>query len=136
MTRQLDDVVRENLQAVLTNRRIRVTQDTIDHIVWRLVPEIRKHMHTMETTVDGGVDTADTAWDVLTKQQVRALWHAAQGCDAEATGERMGLSMHTVKTHRRGLLKRLGAVNMAHAVYIGMRDGFFQAMPNREKADQ
>lgn len=136
MIRQLDDLVRENLEAVLTNRRIRVTKDTVDNLVWRLVPVIRKYMQESEPSprrslVD--MDDDGAAWTFLTRQQSRVLWHASQGCEAQETADLMGLALDTVKTHRRAVLKRLCAKNTAHAVYIGMREGFFASEPDREK---
>ncbi|MET8475384.1 LuxR C-terminal-related transcriptional regulator [Streptomyces sp. NPDC006422] len=62
----------------------------------------------------------------LTQQQFEILYGIAHGESMVEASRRLGLSTHTVKTHRRRLYARLGAKNAAHAIGIGFRLGLLQ----------
>lgn len=57
----------------------------------------------------------------LTSRELDVLRLAAEGCSQEITGQRLFISENTVRTHRRRILKKLGAINMTHAVAIASR---------------
>lgn len=63
----------------------------------------------------------------LPQQRFAVLVGLANGEEAIETGRRLGLSLNTVKTHRRRLFKMLGAENGAHAVAIATRLGILDA---------
>lgn len=73
----------------------------------------------------------------LSNQQHAVLVGLASGEDAQATADRIGRSLDTVKTHRRTLYAELGAKTGAQAVAIAMslgllRTGQQEAAANRE----
>ncbi|MFE6126769.1 response regulator transcription factor [Streptomyces sp. NPDC056437] len=60
---------------------------------------------------------------ILHPQQVKILRLIANGnSDYDIAGQ-LGLSLHTVKTHVRRILGRLGARDRTHAALIGVRRG-------------
>lgn len=60
----------------------------------------------------------------LTPRMVDVLIDLADGLSVKQSAEKRGLSPFTVKTHRAGLMKRLSAVNGAHAVRLGIEGGW------------
>jgi DNA-binding NarL/FixJ family response regulator len=52
------------------------------------------------------------------ERQVMALM--AEGHTAEATGERLGISIETVRTHVRNVVRKLRARNRVHAIAIAL----------------
>ncbi|MFF0790420.1 response regulator transcription factor [Streptomyces spiralis] len=62
----------------------------------------------------------------LTTQQHAVLVGLASGEDSGETAHRLGLSVDTVKTHKRRLYKALGAVNGAHAVAVASNLGLLR----------
>ena len=62
----------------------------------------------------------------LTSRELDVLSLAAEGSSAKETGQRLFISEDTVRTHRRKILKKLGARNMTHAVTIAFRQGVYQ----------
>jgi len=62
----------------------------------------------------------------LTLAQLTVLECAAAGLSARETGERYSRSEETIKTHRRHILAKLGARNMAAAVAEGFRLGILK----------
>ncbi|MBA7670695.1 hypothetical protein ES703_78841 [subsurface metagenome] len=59
----------------------------------------------------------------LTSRELDVLRLAAEGCSMEITGQRLFISLNTVREHRKKTLKKLGAINMTHAVAIAFRRG-------------
>jgi DNA-binding CsgD family transcriptional regulator len=55
----------------------------------------------------------------LTGRELEVLALAAQGLSNAAIGEKLFLSSHTVRSHMRRILDRLGATSRAHAVALG-----------------
>ena len=62
----------------------------------------------------------------LTGQQHAVLVGLASGEDAQATADRIGRSLDTVKTHRRLLYTALGAKTGAQAVAVAMNLGLLR----------
>jgi DNA-binding NarL/FixJ family response regulator len=57
----------------------------------------------------------------LTERQRQVLDGMMQGLTNAQIGQALYLSENTIKTHAKGLFKKLGATNRAHAVAIGLR---------------
>ncbi len=60
----------------------------------------------------------------LSGQALRVVEMAAEGLEVKEMAREMGVSIDTVKTHRRRALDFLNANNMAHAVAIAARRGY------------
>ena len=59
----------------------------------------------------------------LSRREVQVLQTAADGLTTVEASERLGLHRNTVKTHKRRIAKKLGALNTAHAVAMCFRGG-------------
>lgn len=62
----------------------------------------------------------------LTKRQTQLLQHMADGHPTKVIAHQMGLSYHTVDTHKKALFRRIGVSNAAHAVAWAFRSGLVQ----------
>jgi RNA polymerase sigma factor (sigma-70 family) len=61
-------------------------------------------------------DTDDTI--TLTVMELAVVQGAARGETNEDTAARIGRSPDTIKTHRRNIIKKIGARNITHAVHL------------------
>jgi DNA-binding CsgD family transcriptional regulator len=61
--------------------------------------------------------------DPLNYQERRVLQRVARGMTNSDIGVALDLSEHTIKTHMRRLLKKLGGRDRAHAVALGIQSG-------------
>jgi len=59
--------------------------------------------------------------DDLTEREMEILVLAADGDTAAETGDRLFLSVETVKGYRKKIIAKLEARNMAHAIAIAFR---------------
>jgi DNA-binding NarL/FixJ family response regulator len=71
----------------------------------------------------------------LTDAQFAVLVGLASGEEAKETGQRIGRTENTIKTHRRTLYKALGARSGAHAVAIASDLGLLRAGASRSGGD-
>jgi DNA-binding NarL/FixJ family response regulator len=62
----------------------------------------------------------------LTARQVEVLDAAARGLDVRQTARSLGLSVTTVRTHRRRVLEAFGAASTTQAVAIAFRKGLLR----------
>lgn len=60
---------------------------------------------------------------LLTTRQVEVLELLSQGMTNSEVAVKLWLSLNTVKTHSKAIIRRLGAKNFSHAVRIAMRRG-------------
>lgn len=58
----------------------------------------------------------------LSEAELRVLALVARGSSTEAAAEALSLSPHTVRTHLRNVMRKLGASSRAHAVAIAIRE--------------
>ena len=63
---------------------------------------------------------------VLSKRELQVLILASGGFGERDTGVALRISEETVKSHRKHILRKLDARNIAHAVAIGFRLGLFR----------
>lgn len=54
------------------------------------------------------------------------LRHTVEGRGVMATAVATGRGIESVKSHRRGILRKTGAFNMPHAVAIAFREGLVE----------
>jgi DNA-binding CsgD family transcriptional regulator len=59
----------------------------------------------------------------LSDAERRVLALVAAGSSTESVAEALDVSLHTVRTHVRNLMRKLDAQSRAHAVAIAMREG-------------
>lgn len=59
----------------------------------------------------------------LSHSEINVLYWAAQGKTAEETSMLLGLTKHTLETYRKRAIKKLGASNLTHAVYLAQQHG-------------
>jgi DNA-binding NarL/FixJ family response regulator len=76
---------------------------------------------------------ATTVEDPLTAREHAVLQLLAQGCDNQAIADRLFVSPHTVRTHIRNVMRKLGAHSRLEAVVIASGRGLLP-QPGRELA--
>ena len=59
----------------------------------------------------------------LSPREREVMLLMAEGLTAEAVGERLGVSVETVRTHVRNAIRKLGARNRVHAIVIALDRG-------------
>lgn len=59
----------------------------------------------------------------LTEREREVLTMVARGADVTEIAAQLTLSSHTVRTHLRNAMRRLGARNRAHAIALALRSG-------------
>jgi len=57
---------------------------------------------------------------MLTKREIEVLEKITQGYKTKEIAQLLFVSMSTVETHRRNIIKKLGSKNIAHAVAKAM----------------
>jgi DNA-binding CsgD family transcriptional regulator len=62
----------------------------------------------------------------LSPREAECLRLTARGLTADETASALQISKHTVEQHKKSLLLKLNAVNMANAIYIAMNEGFLE----------
>jgi PAS domain S-box-containing protein len=67
--------------------------------------------------------TTPSAVERLTEREREVLNMVAMGMGTTAIASALSLSTHTVETHVRHCLAKLGARNRAHAIALGLRQG-------------
>lgn len=70
----------------------------------------------------------------LTPTQTRILAAIAQGAENADIAAAMVMSIHTVRSHVKVILAKLGARNRAHAVGLAFRAHIFETRPREEAA--
>ncbi|WP_308196578.1 LuxR C-terminal-related transcriptional regulator [Amycolatopsis sp. Poz14] len=64
----------------------------------------------------------------LTSREVEVLQRIALGLENAQIAAELFLSVETVRTHVKHILKKLGAINRAHAVHEGYQRGVFDSL--------
>jgi DNA-binding NarL/FixJ family response regulator len=64
--------------------------------------------------------------DALSPREISVLQKAATGCSNKMIADALKLSEHTVKTHFKNILSKLGANDRTHAVTLALQRGYFQ----------
>lgn len=71
----------------------------------------------------------------LSSREVEVLELVAMGLTNAEIGKRLFLGTETVKTHVRHILEKFGARNRAHAVWLGVVDGWLTTTSPRATSD-
>ena len=66
----------------------------------------------------------------LSAKERAVLCELARGYSTEETAQALGVSPHTVRTHIKNGLRKLGARTRAHAVAIALSEGVIEYDPN------
>ena len=64
----------------------------------------------------------------LSKRERLVLAELARGGSTDEIAEALYVSPHTVRTHIKNVMRKLGARTRAHAVAIGMSDGVIESL--------
>lgn len=67
----------------------------------------------------------------LTPRQTEVLQLASTGLTYQQTARALGIAENTVDVYMREIFKRLGAVNLPHAVLLACRAGILDGRPQR-----
>lgn len=67
----------------------------------------------------------------LSEKERAVLRELARGCSTEETAQVLSVSPHTVRTHIKNGLRKLGARTRAHAVAIALSEGVIDYDPNQ-----
>jgi len=62
----------------------------------------------------------------ITKREREVLQLLSEGLDSYGVASTLGISMNTVKSHRRGILEGMRAFNMSQAVANAFRAGMLR----------
>lgn len=68
---------------------------------------------------------------LLTPMQRKVLACLSEGLDGEETSIKLGISVHTVKIHKKEIYRRLGARNAPHAVLRATEEGLINVAVNQ-----
>ena len=68
----------------------------------------------------------------LSGQELSVLRELARGSSTEEIAERLVVSPHTVRTHVKNGMRKLGARTRAHAVAIALSDGAIEPVRGAE----
>ena len=63
--------------------------------------------------------------DIVTPREIEIVKMIAEGFNSKEISFQLFISEHTVHTHRRNMLKKLGVRNVAHLVHYSWQKGFF-----------
>lgn len=118
-----ESVIRLNIINGMRAARIHSTAGQTRIVVDTVIPTVRRMM----TTNPGrkGVDQrTDKARDLkISPMEYVALVHGARSWTAKQSGEHLGISEDTMKTHRRRLFQRLNTNTMMETVMFALRSG-------------
>ena len=65
----------------------------------------------------------DTGTDEISKREIEILDLIAQGLTSNEIGDTLFISLNTVETHRKNIITKLKAENIANAIAIAIRKG-------------
>jgi len=64
--------------------------------------------------------------DALSERELEVLRYVADGHSNQRVGERLGLSVNTIKAHMKTILQKLNARDRTHAVTLALRRGYWE----------
>ncbi len=63
--------------------------------------------------------------ETVTRREIEIVKMIAEGLNSKEISFQLFISEHTVHTHRRNIVKKLGVRNVAHLVHYSWQRGFF-----------
>lgn len=73
--------------------------------------------------------SVDTGVHELTAMELRVIRVIGEGCDNQEAAARLGISMTTVQTHRRNIMRKLRVATSAKLVHEAVRLGLVRVIP-------
>ena len=64
----------------------------------------------------------------VTPREIEIVKMIAEGYNSREISIQLCISEHTVHTHRRNIVRKLGVKNVAHMVHYSWKSGFFNAL--------
>ncbi len=93
---------------------------TLDH----LVDSVLADRHQSSATAAVGLTSQELArLNLLTSRELEVLNHIAQGRPVKVVARLLGITAHTVETHKRRCFAKLGVQQQAHAVALAASAG-------------
>ena len=77
----------------------------------------------LATVSDRGAHAQRSRCERLSGKELLVIAELARGRSTDEIGMALGVSPHTVRTHVKNLMRKLGARTRAHAVAIALGDG-------------
>ena len=71
-------------------------------------------------------DLIDTKMDELSNREIEILELVAQGNTSKEICDTLFISLNTVETHRKNIIEKLKAENIANAIAIAIRKGMIK----------
>ncbi len=78
----------------------------------------------MDLVLAAGIPSSRSDTSGISEREIEVLKLISQGHTNHEIAERLFLSFHTIDSHRRNLLEKLGAKNTADLVRIGLEKGY------------
>ena len=70
----------------------------------------------------------DVQSEVVTPREIEIVKMLAEGLNSKEISYQLSISEHTVHTHRRNIVKKLGVRNVAHLVSYAWQNGMFTSL--------
>jgi DNA-binding NarL/FixJ family response regulator len=129
-------------RAVRAGARGYLLKDTVEEDLIEAIRQIHKGQPFFSPSVaqlfqeahtrDLQVDKLDDRYELLTERE-RQLYHLlAEGHSNKEIAARLGLSLHTVETHRTRIMEKLGVHTIAELVLSAVRRGIILCSPPSE----
>src|SRR5207245_2036734 len=94
-------------------------------------PTSRRYVDAAPAPLLAATDADAPPAGLLTRREFEVLQLIADGLENRAIGTALFVSVETVRTHIKGMLRKLGARDRAHAVAISYRNGLLVAATDR-----
>ena len=86
-----------------------------------------KHIRLLDRLLQGVTLKRELIFkNILTERESTCLLLAAKGLSIKAIADALGITEHTVKTHRENICRKLRCKNITQAVFEGMRYGYLE----------
>lgn len=117
----LDSLVKEHLAIGMRNAGLWATRKQEETVINTVMPHVRRL-----TSADRNRDIVDNRTPAakitgVTRMEYTALIHGARGWSAERSAQHLGITLDTMKTHRRRLFQRLGTNTIVATVIHALR---------------
>lgn len=119
----LDSTIKHHLAIGMRNAGLWATRKQEEIVINTVMPHVRRL-----TSADRNRDIIDNRTPVakttgITRMEYTALVHGAWGWSAERSAQHLGITLDTMKTHRRRLFQRLGTNTIVATVVHALRCG-------------
>jgi two-component system response regulator NreC len=98
-------------------------KDVDDEVLVEAVLAVAAGGTYFSSTFEGGVYGSGSSLDVLTSKEREVLRLIGEGLNNRAIAERLGLSIHTIETHRKHVMEKLDLHSTVDLVRYAVRAG-------------